>query len=483
LTKFNSALIEHYTGYAGGRFLPSAGKSTFKVIDPASQEILAELPSFGGSETLAAVESAVPVLEDPAPFETRARWLTEIARAHVDNRDELGRIVTLENGKPLAEAKGEIDYAAAFYRDAAQRLEVLRPRKLKERPKGLDWTVYSRPAGVAGLITPWNFPVAMLAKKLSGAIAAGAPAVVKPAEKTPLSCIALFHLLHRLGLPPGMVNLVFGDAPAIGRVLCEHPAVRVLSFTGSTAVGKLLSAQAAPHLKRMSLELGGNAPFIVFDDADLDLAADQLMTSKFRATGQTCVCANRVFVQDSIAAAFTDRVVERVRALQVGHGLEEGVTVGPLIDLAAFQKVSSLVDDALGAGAQALTGGRTPPPAPDKGCFFPPTVLTGVRKGMRILGEEAFGPTVPIARFTEESEIVRIANDTEYGLAAYVFTRDPARAERVISRLRFGHVGLNSGTGPTPEAPFGGMKHSGLGREGGEEGLLEYVELQTVPHP
>jgi succinate-semialdehyde dehydrogenase/glutarate-semialdehyde dehydrogenase len=333
------------------------------------------------------------------------------------------------------------------------------------------------------LIVPWNFPLAMLAKKAAGALAAGCPFVVKPSEKTPLSSVALFHIFHDLDLPQGMVNMVFGNAPAIGKLLCEHPAVRVISFTGSTAVGKLLSAQAAPHIKRMALELGGNAPFIVFEDAELEQAADELMANKFRCSGQTCVCSNRVYVHHSVAPAFAKLVGARMGALEVGPGANPSTQVGPLIDRGGFDKVRELVADALQQGACAITGGVAAVPAEGAGLFYPPTLLDRVRNSARCLREEVFGPVVPMARFNTDQEVVSAANDTEYGLAAYVFTKDTERAGRIIEQLRFGHVGLNTGTGPSPEAPFGGMKQSGLGREGGDEGILEYVELQTVPTP
>jgi succinate-semialdehyde dehydrogenase/glutarate-semialdehyde dehydrogenase len=323
----------------------------------------------------------------------------------------------------------------------------------------------------------------MLAKKAAAALAAGAPVVVKPAEKTPLSAVALFQLLHERGLPRGMVNLVFGDAKAIGRVLCEHPAVRVISFTGSTAVGKLLAAQAAPHVKRMALELGGNAPFIVFDDANVEGAVTHLMANKFRCSGQTCVCSNRIYVQSRIAAGFLAELKARVAALKVGPGIAPDTEIGPLIDRAGFAKVNELVQDALGRGAKASVGGAAPVPNEDAGLFYPPTVLEGVTAEMRCTREEVFGPVLPIIVFETEEQAVAAANATEYGLAAYVFSESSELRERVAARLQFGHVGSNSGTGPTPEAPFGGMKQSGIGREGGLEGLLEFVEVQTIATP
>jgi succinate-semialdehyde dehydrogenase/glutarate-semialdehyde dehydrogenase len=384
---FQSPLVRHLSGYEAGAFLDPRSGATFSVTNPANGERLAELPSYGGVETTRMVEAAARVLESPPSLEARAGWLRAIARALLSHKEELSRIITLENGKPIAEAVGEVEYAAGFY-GVASESRRLAPHTLTARPKGLTWTVHARPAGVAGLITPWNFPLAMLAKKLSGALGAGAPSVIKPAEKTPLTTIALFHLLDELGLPAGMVNLVFGDAPAIGRVLCEHPAVRVISFTGSTGVGKLLATQAAQHVKRLALELGGNAPFVVFEDADLGGAAEQLMATKFRCSGQTCVSANRIYVQASVLEAFTELVAARVEKLTVGPGLDPKSEVGPLIDQAAVAKVERLIEDAVGKGAQRVVGGpaRT---GRGGGTFFSPTVRSGVRVGMAILRVEA----------------------------------------------------------------------------------------------
>jgi succinate-semialdehyde dehydrogenase/glutarate-semialdehyde dehydrogenase len=443
---------------------------------------LATLPAYGEADTVAMIVAAEGALSATPSLPARAAFLRAIAAAHDDNASELARIITLENGKPLAEATAEVAYAAGFYRAAADATAHLGPRELGARPKNLRWTVHHRPAGVVGLITPWNFPLAMLAKKLSAAIAAGAPAVVKPAEKTPLSTLALFHLLDRLALPPGLVNLVFGDAPAIGMALSTHPAVRVISFTGSTAVGARLATQAAPHMKRLTLELGGNAPFIVFDDADLLLAADELMACKFRCAGQTCVSANRVYVHYDVVAAFTTMMRERVLALKTGPGLEAGTTIGPLIDAGAAQNVRRLVHSAVDAGAVVVVGGDGSDGSAELGAaFFPPTIVNNVQPTMALMREEIFGPVIAIASFTDEDDVVAAANSSDAGLAAYVFTADAARADRTAAALRFGHVAINTGTGPTPEAPFGGMKGSGYGREGGCEGVLEFVELQTIP--
>jgi succinate-semialdehyde dehydrogenase/glutarate-semialdehyde dehydrogenase len=334
---------------------------------------------------------------------------------------------------------------------------------------------------VAALITPWNFPFAMIAKKLAAAIAADCAVIVKPSGKTPLSMIALFELLREAGFPAGRANLVIGRSAPIGQVLCQHPGVRVLSFTGSTAVGRTLISATADQVKRLSLELGGNAPFLVFEDADPAYAAEQLVQNKLRASGQTCVCTNRVFVHRAVAEPFVRALVERVGPLRVGDGMEPGVDLGPLIDRAGYEKVRAHVEDALANGAVRVAGHDFDPEGRDFGFFFPPTVLRGVTMGMACTREETFGPIFPIVEFETEAEALTWSNQTDYGLAAYVFTEDEARAERVVEQLRFGHVGLNTGTGPAPEAPFGGMKQSGFGREGGAEGLLEFVELQTVP--
>ncbi len=484
-----SPLLPHLTGSWGGTSRPASDARTFDVVDPATGAVLARLPEYGAAAATQAVDAAVAALDAEPDAPTRRRWLLGHAEQLVAERDELARIITAENGKPLAEARGEVEYAAGFYREAARQLDRLEVFEPPERPRSLRWQIHHRRAGVAALITPWNFPVAMLAKKLAGALAAGCPAVVKPSELTPLSAIAVFTLLERLDLPPGMVNLVFGRAAEIGAVLCARPEVRVLSFTGSTGVGRLLAAQCAPTLKRLSLELGGNAPFVVFEDADLDRAADALMANKFRCAGQTCVCSNRVLVHQDVHDAFVARVAERVGALQVGPGDRPGVQIGPLIDRRGWAKVRDHVADAVAGGARVVVGGGPAlaavavhgGQAEGASCFYPPTVLVDVRAGMRCQVEETFGPIVAVRRFADEAEAIRLANDTEYGLAAYLFSGDPARLQGVAARLHFGHVGLNTAAGPTPELPFGGMEQSGLGREGGLEGLLEFIELQTCP--
>ena len=480
---FTSPLIKQPLGYIAGRWVGADSGETAAVINPADGKLLARTPVMGADETTRAIEAAASAnrASASASIEQRRQWLLTIADLLNQHRDEIGRIVTLEHGKPLDEAKGEVDYAAGFFRYFGEHVEALGDVTLNDRPRGCRWTVHYRPAGVVALITPWNFPIAMLAKKLAAALAADCTCVIKPASKTPLSVIALFTIMEKINLPAGKVNLVMGSASAIGKTCCEHPAVRMISFTGSTEVGQKLLKMSAPHVKRLSLELGGNAPFVVFDDADLDVAADQLMTNKFRGAGQTCVCANRVYVHRRVADTFVAKVVSRANQLTVGNGMDDGVTLGPLIDGDAFSKVKRHVDDAVANGASLIAGGVDHESTGDWGNYFPPTVLIDVTDEMACAREETFGPVAPVLTFDDEGDLIERCNATEFGLAAYVFTQGATRAARVIPQLHFGHVGWNTGTGPTPEAPFGGMKHSGFGREGGREGMFEFVEPQTVP--
>lgn len=456
--------------------------ATFTVRNPATGEPLATLPCMGRAETEQAITEAGRALQKhQAPVARRVEWLQRLVEELKRHHEELARTITLEQGKPLSEARTEVDYGIGFFRFYAEHAAaILQPRPVPDVARGGQWSVHHRPTGIAALITPWNFPFAMLAKKLSAALAAGCPVVVKPAEATPLSTVLLWKLLKKIGLPKGWANLVHGNAREIGAILCADPRIRLLSFTGSTEVGQTLALQSAKTFKRLALELGGNAPFIVFDDADVPAAVNALVANKFRCAGQTCVCTNRVYLHRSIQKPFTEALVEAVKKLKVGNGLEEGVDLGPLINRAAYRKVSRHVGDALKKGAKALLGGVPKPLRHDWGCFFPPTILTGCTEAMLPFQEETFGPVIAIATFTNEKAVLAAANGTPYGLAAYAFTRDPERIERLGRELHFGHLAINSGTGPTPEAPFGGVKHSGYGREGGIEGLLEFTEPQTI---
>lgn len=479
-----SPLLPALSGYVAGRWLEANAASTIAVNNPATGERLADVAATTAEDVHRAIAAGEVALLSPPSLAQRKTWLLTIADVLEREAEELGRIITLEHGKPWREGKAEAQYAAGFFRFCAENVEVLAPRAVTGVARGGAWTVHHRPAGVVGLITPWNFPLGMIAKKLSAAIAAGCPSVVKPASKTPLTMIALFALLDReLSLPVGFVNLVLGSPAIIGSVLSEHPAVSILSFTGSTEVGKQLIEATKSRVKRLSLELGGNAPFLVFEDADLESAADQLVANKFRGGGQTCVCTNRVLVHQSVVTRFSALVRSRVERLKLGNGMDPSTDIGPLIDRAGWRKVHAHVTDALTKGA-TLVYGRTPEePSGDARAFYPPTVLSDVRPDMACWREETFGPLVPISVFASDEQAIQQANDTEYGLASYVFTADRERAERVIARLQFGHVGLNTGTGPTPEAPFGGMKESGYGREGGLEGMHEFTEVQVVTSP
>lgn len=479
----DSPLLQKTLGYIDGRWSPADSGKTMPVVNPANGETIANVPVMGTAEANQAVEAAASALAQPASFAQRAQWLGQLADLVFEHREELGKIITHEHGKPWKEAQGEAEYAASFFRFYSGSVDHLKSKQVPGSPRGHQWTVHYRPAGVAALITPWNFPLAMLAKKFSAALAADCCCVIKPSSKTPLSMIALFTLMEQIDLPPGKANLVLGPAGEISDVLCEHPAVRVISFTGSTSVGKKLMAATAPHLKRLALELGGNAPFIVFDDADIDRAVEHLMANKFRGAGQTCVCANRIYVHTAVASEFASKLATAVNALKAGNGMDAGTDMGPLIDVKAVAKVKRHVDDAIALGAKRVAGDETVLASNPSNNFYPPTVLLGVTAEMECVRDETFGPLAPIIEFTDEAMVIAAANSTEYGLAAYVFTRDEARAGRVIAKLSFGHVGHNTGSGPTAEAPFGGMKHSGFGREGGVEGLHDFIEPQSVPRP
>jgi succinate-semialdehyde dehydrogenase/glutarate-semialdehyde dehydrogenase len=453
--------------------------ATFAVINPATGETLGEVPLCGAAETRRAIDAANAAW--PAWRALTARQRGQLLRAWfeliVANAEDLAQLITAECGKPLAEARGEVAYGAAFIEWFAEEGKRTYGESIPSTAADTRLLVIKQPVGVCAAITPWNFPLAMITRKVAPALAAGCPVVVKPAEATPLTALALAVLAEQAGLPPGVFNVLTGDPAAIGGELCANPVVRKLSFTGSTAVGRLLMAQCAPTIKKLSLELGGNAPFIVFDDADLDAAVDGALVAKYRNTGQTCVCANRFLVQAGIYDQFATRFAEKVRGLKVGDGSEAGVAQGPLINAAGLTKVEAHVADALAKGARVLCGGARHERG---GNFFQPTVMADVTPTMLVAREETFGPVAPLFRFTTEAEAVAMANDTEFGLAAYFFSRDVGRSWRVGEALEYGMVGINSGLISTEVAPFGGIKQSGLGREGSKYGIEEYLEIKYL---
>jgi succinate-semialdehyde dehydrogenase/glutarate-semialdehyde dehydrogenase len=456
--------------------------TTFPVSDPASGEVLAHLADLGAAETRSAIEAANRAW--PAWRALAAKQRASIMRKWFDlilaNADDLALLMTREQGKPLAEAKGEVIYGASFVEWFAEEGKRIYGDVIPSPMADKRLVVLKQPIGVCAAITPWNFPIAMITRKVAPALAAGCTVVIKPAEQTPLSALALAELAQRAGFPPGVFNVITGSAaaaPVIGAELTANPIVRKLSFTGSTEVGRLLMAQCAPTVKKVSLELGGNAPFIVFDDADLDAAIEGAMLSKYRNAGQTCVCANRLLVQDDVYDAFAARLAEKVRELKVGAGIEPGVTQGPLIDEAALTKVEAMVADAVGKGARVLTGGKRHERG---GTFYQPTVLADVTPDMRCAREEIFGPVAPLFRFKDEAEAIAMANATEYGLAGYFYARDLGRVWRVAEALEYGIVGVNTGIISNEVAPFGGVKQSGIGREGSRYGIDDYLEIKYV---
>jgi succinate-semialdehyde dehydrogenase/glutarate-semialdehyde dehydrogenase len=467
--------------YINGRWLDSDGGEPLQVNDPATGErvgqVVAATPGQAGDAIRAAAE-AFPAWGGLAPDE-RSQVLRRAYDLVLHRSDELARILTLEHGKPVAESKGEVLWGAEFLLWYAE--EIRRPWGEILAGNGPNQRLYvrRRPRGVVACITPWNFPSSMILRKIAPATAAGNTVVVKPAEQTPLSATALFEIFDEAGFPPGVVNLVCGDPVAIGEALTTAPEIRQISFTGSVEVGKLLLARAARTVTKVSLELGGNAPVIVFDDADLEVATTKIGFSKFQGAGQSCIAANRVLVQDRIAENLGQQLAKRAQSLHVGHGTDPSVTIGPLIDARAVQRVRAQVAEAVGRGARVLTGGDTPPGL-DPQRFFAPTILAQVSPAAAIAQEETFGPVAPLIPFQTEAEAIRLANATPYGLAAYVFTRDLGRAHRVSEALDFGMVAVNDGALGWVQAPFGGIKESGDGREGGRLGLEEYLDVQYI---
>jgi succinate-semialdehyde dehydrogenase/glutarate-semialdehyde dehydrogenase len=449
------------------------------VRNPATGAPIAHVPREGAAAAQAAIDAAAAAL--PAWRARPAKERSDVLRAWADlmlaHQEDLAAILTAEQGKPLAEARGEIAYAASFVTFYAEEAKRIHGETIPAPRADARILVLRQPIGVVAAITPWNFPAAMITRKVAPALAVGCTVVCKPAPETPLTALALGELARRAGLPAGVLNLVVGDAPAIGAVWTASPVVRALSFTGSTEVGKLLLAQCAPTVKKVGLELGGNAAFIVFDDADLDAAVDGVMASKFRNMGQTCVCANRIYVQGAVHDAFVEKLSARVAALRVGAGDEEGAEIGPLINEEAVAKVEAHVADALALGGALRVGGGRHPRG---GTFYAPTLVTGANATMRVAREETFGPLAAVFRFETEAEAVALANDTPYGLAAYFYARDLSRVFRVAEALEAGIVAVNSGAASNELAPFGGVKESGLGREGSRHGVEEFLELKYL---
>jgi succinate-semialdehyde dehydrogenase/glutarate-semialdehyde dehydrogenase len=465
--------------YLDGQWVAADTGATTPVQNPATGQALATVPLAGAPETRRAIAAAAAALPAWAarPARERADCLRRLHDLMLAHQDDLARLMTAEQGKPLTESRGEIAYSAGFFQWFGEEAKRAYGDVIPGHQRDRRIVVLKQPVGVVAAITPWNFPSAMIARKVAPALAAGCTIVVKPALQTPLSALALAALAERAGVPPGVLNVVTGDARAIGGELTASPAVRKLSFTGSTATGKLLLAQCAATVKKVSMELGGNAPFIVFDDADLDAAVAGAIQSKFRNSGQTCVCANRLYVQAGIHDRFVAALAAAVAKLRVGDGLAGDTDQGPLIDAAALAKVEEHVADAVARGARIVTGGSRHALG---GTFFEPTVLAGATAAMRVASEETFGPVAPVFRFSDEAEALRLANGTEFGLAAYVYTRDLGRAWRVPEALECGMVGLNTGLISTEVAPFGGVKESGMGREGSKYGLDEYLEAKYV---
>lgn len=477
--QLNDLTLFRQQAFINGEWRDALSSDVITVTNPANGEVLGSVPKMGAEETRDAIQAAHRAL--PAWRQLTAKERAAILRRWFDlmmaNQDDLARLMTLEQGKPLAEAKGEIGYAASFIEWFAEEGKRIYGDTIPGHQADKRLIVIKQPIGVTAAITPWNFPAAMITRKAGPALAAGCTMVLKPASQTPFSALALAELARRAGIPDGVFNVVTGSASAVGNELTGNPLVRKLSFTGSTEIGRQLMAQCAQDIKKVSLELGGNAPFIVFDDADLDKAVEGAMASKFRNAGQTCVCANRLYVQDGVYARFAEKLQQAVEQLHLGDGLQAGVTTGPLIDEKAIAKVQEHIADAVGKGARVITGGKVDALG---GNFFQPTILVDVPDGAKVAKEETFGPLAPLFRFTDEADVIRQANDTEFGLATYFYARDLSRVFRVGEALEYGIVGINTGLISNEVAPFGGVKASGLGREGSKYGIEDYLEIKYM---
>lgn len=464
--------------YSNGQW-HTRGTDVIEITNPANGDAIGTVPKATLEDTRAAIAAAEAAFPDWAarPAKERSAIMRRWFELIVENADDLGRILTIEQGKPFPEARGEILYGAAFFEWFAEDAKRISGETIPAPTRDKRMLVLRQPIGVCAAITPWNFPMAMIPRKAGPAIAAGCTMVLKPASATPFSALALAELGERAGLPKGVFNVLTGSASVVGNELATNPAVRKITFTGSTEVGRELMAKAAGTIKKVALELGGNAPLIVFDDASLETAVQGALASKFRNMGQTCVCANRIYVQDGIYDAFVERFAELVSQMKVGNGMEEGVIQGPLIDEAAVAKVEEHVRDAVSGGARVVTGGKRHVLG---GTFYEPTVIADAQQSMKIANEETFGPVAPIFRFKEEKEAIRLANDTEYGLSAYFFTRDLPRTWRVAEALEVGQIGINTGITAFEGAPFGGVKASGIGREGSHHSIDEFLELKYL---
>ena len=478
LAALNDASLLKTDALIGGDWVK--GASRFAVVDPATGQRLADVAGLGAGEAdaaIAAADKAWPAWRAKTAKERATILMKWFALLH-QHADDLARIMTAEQGKPLAEAKGEVVYGASFLEWFAEEARRIYGETIPSTDGNKRFLVIKQPIGVCAAITPWNFPIAMITRKVAPALAAGCPVIIKPAEATPLSALAVAEPAQRAGMPAGVLNVITADADGsveIGKRLCASDVVRHLSFTGSTEVGRILAAQCAPTIKKLSLELGGNAPFIVFDDADLDSAVEGAMVSKYRNAGQTCVCANRLYAQDGVYDAFVQKLADKARAMKVGNGFEPGVVQGPLIDDQAMAKVEAHVADALAKGAKLVVGGTRLGER-----FYTPTVLAEVTADMLCAREETFGPVAPVFRFRTEAEAIQLANATEFGLASYFYSRDVGRIFRVGEALEYGMVGINTGLISTAEVPFGGVKQSGLGREGAHHGIDDYVEIKYL---
>jgi succinate-semialdehyde dehydrogenase/glutarate-semialdehyde dehydrogenase len=475
----NDSELFRQQAYIGGRWCEADNGTSFQVTNPATGEVLGQVPDMGAAETRRAIEAAKAAWPGwrHKTAKERANLLRKWHDLMMANLDDLARLMTAEQGKPLAESKGEIGYAASFIEWFAEEGKRVYGDTIPSPWNDRRLVVVKEPVGVCCAITPWNFPAAMITRKAGPALAAGCTMVAKPAESTPLSAFALAVLAERAGIPAGVFNVLTGDPKAIGGEMTSNPDVRKITFTGSTEVGRLLMRQSADTIKKVSLELGGNAPLIVFDDADLDAAVEGTIISKFRNTGQTCVCANRLYVQDGVYDAFAEKLIAAVKQLKVGNGFEAGVAQGPLIDQAAVEKVEEHIADAVSKGARVLLGGKRHSLG---GTFFEPTVLADVTSAMKVAREETFGPVAPLFRFYKDEDAVQFSNDTEFGLASYFYSRDIGRIWRVAEELEYGMVGINTGLISTEVVPFGGMKQSGIGREGSHYGIDEFIEVKYL---